>query len=97
MPDGPGSGLVVDHPGAPAAAGRRVGHGDDGLGPQPGVADHPALADPVLADLELRLHHQRQVGVRGADPEQGVQHELQGDERQVADDDVDRVRRSARG
>ena len=45
-------------------AGGRVGDGRDRLGPQLRVADDAALADPVLADLELRLHHQRQVAVR---------------------------------
>ena len=44
----------------------------------PGSRTTPPLPTPVLADLELGLHHQRQVAVRGADPEQGVQHELAG-------------------
>ena len=40
------------------------------LGPQRGVADHAALADPVLADLELRLDHQHQVAVGAGHREQ---------------------------
>ena len=49
-----------DGDGAPAALGGEVGDRGDRLGPQREVTDHPALADALLADLELRLDHQRQ-------------------------------------
>ena len=69
LPDGPGQRAAASPPGrpsrAPAAASATV---RDRLGPQRGVADHAALADPVLADLELRLDHQRQVAVGSVTP-----------------------------
>src|SRR5690606_4085739 len=46
------------------------------------------LADPVLADLELGLDHQGEVGVGGTHAEQRVEHQPQRDERQVPHDDV---------
>ena len=68
-PTGPGSGLVDDRRGHPSPGSRP---------PRPRaatasarsaeVADHAALADPVLADLELRLDHQRQVARPGRRP-----------------------------
>ena len=39
------------------------------------VAHHAALAEPLLADLELRLDHQHQVAVGPGDADQRVQHE----------------------
>ena len=69
---------------------RRVGDAGDRLGAQPGVAHDAALADPVLADLELRLDHQHQVAVSARDAEQRVEHQRQRDERQVAHHEVDR-------
>ena len=97
LPDGPGSGLVVTIRAPQPRARGRVGDADDRLGPQRGVADHAALADPVLADLELRLDHQRQVAVGCGHRQQRVEHQRQRDERQVADHEVDRARRSGRG
>ena len=100
LPVGPGSGLAVTARApqprrAPPAATRRR------RPPQCRVADHSALAEPFLADLELRLDHQHQVAVGPGDADERVQHERQRDERQVPDDEVDRpadqVRRRARG
>ena len=97
FPDGPGSGLVVTIR-APQPRGRsRVGDTDDRLRPQRGVADHAALADPVLADLELRLDHQRQVAVGCGHRQQRVEHQRQRDEGQVAHHEVDRATDQARG
>ena len=56
MPDGPGSGLAVTALAPQPERGRGVGHRRHRLGAQARVADHAALAEPVLADLELRLH-----------------------------------------
>ena len=66
LPDGPGQRADRDGHGAPAALGGEVGDRGDRLGPQREVADHPALADALLADLELRLDHQRQLAVLAA-------------------------------
>ena len=63
LPDGPGSGLAVTAPAPQPRAAATVGDVGDRLGAQRRVADDPALADPVLAHLELRLHHQGQVAV----------------------------------
>ena len=70
LPDGPGSGLTVT---ARAPQPRRsdgLGHGPDRLLAQLRVAHHPALADPALAHLELRLDHQGQVAVGRRDADQ---------------------------
>ena len=66
LPDGPGSGLVVTIR-APQPARRRLPRPRTPPRPAARVADHAALADPVLADLELRLDHQRQVAVGRGD------------------------------
>ena len=64
MPAGPGSGLATT-PAVPqpsdAAARADL---EDGLHPVLRVADHAAGAEPLAADLELRLDHGQQVGVR---------------------------------
>ena len=78
MPDGPGSGLVVTARAPQPRARRRGRDGRDRGGPQVEVADDAALADPVLADLELRLDHQRQVAVVAGDAEQRVEHQVAG-------------------
>ena len=76
MPEGPGSGLrATARAPQPRRAGRARRRASDRLGAQRRVADHAALADPVLADLELRLDHQRQVAVGRGDAEQGVEHQ----------------------
>ena len=61
------------------------------LGAQRRVADHAAGADPLLADLELRLDQQHQVAVRRGAGGQRGQHQPQRDERQVGDGQVDRA------
>ena len=78
-------------PGAPAQRGGPLGDRGHRLGPQLRVADHAALADPVLADLELRLDHQHQVAVGAGHADQRLQHQRQRDERQVAHHQVDRA------
>ncbi len=64
LPDGPGSGLVATPTRAPAAFRGRGGDAEHRLGALRGVAHDAALAQPVLADLELRFDHQHQVAVR---------------------------------
>ena len=91
MPAGPGSGLTCTATGAPAERGRAASATVvDRLGPQRRVAHDAALADPVLADLELRLDHQHQVAVGRGTPSSGGEHQRQRDEGQVADHQVDR-------
>ena len=46
------------------------------------------MRQALLADLELRFDHEQQVGVLGGRGEQWGQDEGQGDERQVADDEL---------
>ena len=71
---------------------RRVATRDDRLTPQRGIADHAALADPVAADLELRLDHDERVEpLRGA-REHRREHLGERDEGHVGDDEVGPVR-----
>src|SRR4051794_15985173 len=78
-----------DPGGAPAEVGGRLGDRGDRVGPVPEVADDAAGTEPLPAHLELRLDHGQQVGARfGAGGERG-EHQAQGDERQVGDDQVD--------
>ena len=90
LPDGPGSGLVVTdrapQPRRAAASATAV----TASARSSGSRTTPPLADPVLAHLELRLHHQREVAVGPGDAQQRVEHQPERDERQVADDQVDR-------
>ena len=102
LPAGPGSGLVVHGHRAPATSAAAAATTFATASARSAeVADHAALAEPVLADLELRLHHQRQVAVGRGHAEQGVEHQLEGDEGQVAHDQVhrtaDQLRRHAPG
>src|SRR5262249_37206733 len=60
-------------------------------GPQVRIPYDAALAQPLAADLELRLDHEYQVAVGPADRRQRRQHQPDGDERQVAGDQVDRL------
>ena len=82
-------------PAHPSRAGRRGR--DRRRPPRPAgrVAHHAALADPLLAHLELRLDHQHQVAVVGGHADQRVEHQLERDERQVADDQRRPARRPA--
>ena len=56
--------------------------------PQRRISHHAACPQPLLADLELRLHHRQQDAFR-ARGERG-QHRAQRDERQVGDGELDR-------
>ena len=84
LPDGPGSGLAtptVCQPSRPPAR-RRSG--------RPSARSRGSLTTPpaptwVLADLELRLHHGNDIGVRLTASGQCGQHRRQRDERQVGD------------
>ena len=63
MPDGPGSGLRAT-PAAPSPSARRGPATPSTASARcAGIADHAAGAEPVLAHLELRLHHRQQVAV----------------------------------
>lgn len=74
---------------AQAQFGGAGGDRADGLGAQFRAADHTAAAEAFLADLELRLDHQDEVGAgRGAGGE-GGQDQAQRDEGEIADDQVD--------
>src|SRR5690606_14282890 len=75
------------HPANPEAQrGGVLGHVPDRAGAQLRVADDAAGADPVLADLELRLHHDHEVGAGRRARAQRTEDQPQRDERQVADD-----------
>ena len=54
-----------------------------------GSRHHAACADPILADLELWLHHGNDIGVRRRARSQRGQHRRQRDERQVGHHEVD--------
>ena len=56
------------------------------------VADHALLADPPLADLELRLDQGDQLGLRRRQRQGRGQQSLQPDEAGVADDEGRRLR-----
>ena len=55
------------------------------------VADHSPGAEPLPADLELRLDHRQQVGVLARAGRERRQHQAQRDEGQVGDHEVDRA------
>ena len=62
-----------------------------------GIAHDPAPTEPLAAHLELRLDHQHQVAVRAGQADQRRQDHGQGDERQVAHDEVHRATDGGRG
>ena len=65
LPAGPGKRARGDTRARPARWPRRpLGDRRDRLGPQRRVAHDAARAEPLPADLELRLDHQDEVGVR---------------------------------
>ena len=84
LPEGPGSGLAVTPRTPSPSSAACAGHGPHGLGAQLGAAYHAAAAQPLLADLELRLDHQYQVGVGAGAAHQRGQHQAERDEGQVA-------------
>ena len=59
------------------------GHGQDGLHVEIRVTHDSPVPDAVLADLELRLDHEQEVGVVGRCSQQRFEDQGQGDERQV--------------
>ena len=75
LPDGPGSRLRVtpriDQP-SRAAAAATLAHR---VRAQSRVADHAAGAQPLPADLELRLDHRQQIAVRRGAGDQRRQHD----------------------
>ena len=89
LPDGPGSGLAVTPTVCQCSSAARRATASTALRAQTRVVHHPARAHPVLADLELRLHHRNDIGVRRRARGQRRQHRRQRDERQIGDDEVD--------
>ena len=79
-----------DIDGVPSQFGGAAGDREHRLGAQRRIGHDPAGAHPVLADLELWLHHGNDIGVRRRARGQRGQHRRQRDERQVGDDQVDR-------
>jgi len=72
------------------------GHGQDGLDVQLGIAHYSPACQALLADLELRLDHEQQVGVLGGRGQERSQHKSQGDEREIADNESRSGRHSLR-
>jgi uncharacterized protein (TIGR00725 family) len=60
-----------------------------GVDGERGGPHHAVVGEPVRADLELRLHEEHDVSVRGQERGQGGDHVRHGDEGHVRDDHVD--------
>ena len=98
LPDGPGSGLGATPAAPQPRAAAAPATAATASAAQRRVADHAARAEPLPADLELRLDHERR-GRRPArvTPTSAASTSAQRDEGQVADDEVDRPADHARG
>ena len=65
-----------------------LGHRHDGVHMELWVAHHSPVPDPVLAHLELGLDHEQEVGVVGRGAQQRFEDQGQGDEGQIAHDQL---------
>ena len=63
LPDGPGSGLAVTPTVCQPSSAARRATASTASARSVGIRHDPAGADPVLADLELRLHHGNDIRV----------------------------------
>lgn len=68
-----------------------AGHGPHSLLAQFGAAYDPSAAEALLADFELRLDHQHQIGVRGRAPDERRQDEAQRNEGEISHHQVHRL------